>query len=117
MRVELRLGGLITANGQPVPLGKTAALLDAVARAGSFPAAAALLGVTARAASSRARRLEAAFGRPLVVRAGRGARLTPEGEAVRAALAATLDAFATGIVEEEARLAGALARACPLSGT
>lgn len=111
MRVELRLGGLITANGRPVPLGKTLALLDALAREGSLAAAAARLGVTRRAAATRLRGLEAAFGRPLAARAGAGARLTPEGEAVLAALRSTVGAFGDAVAREEERLATALAAA------
>lgn len=53
-----------------------------VARTGSLGAAAAELGITQQAASSRVRTMEALVGEPLVARSKRGSELTPTGELV-----------------------------------
>ncbi|GGQ15580.1 LysR family transcriptional regulator [Streptosporangium pseudovulgare] len=74
----------------------------AVARAGSFRGAAAALGVSQPTVSAAVRRLEAAAGRPLLVRDRDGARLTELGAGVlahAAAVTAAADEF-------EALLAG-----------
>ncbi|MFJ5223982.1 LysR family transcriptional regulator [Streptomyces sp. NPDC088400] len=55
------------------------AVIAGVARAGSYTAAAELLGYTQPAVSYRMRSLERAIGVPLTVRSGRGVRLTPAG--------------------------------------
>ena len=55
------------------------AVIAGVARAGSYTAAAELLGYTQPAVSYRMRSLERTIGVPLTVRAGRGVRLTPAG--------------------------------------
>jgi DNA-binding transcriptional LysR family regulator len=54
--------------------------LVAVADCGGFQRAAASLHLSQGAISQHVRRLEAAIGRPLVVRHGRGSRFTPDGE-------------------------------------
>lgn len=57
-------------------------LLVVVARTGSLSAAAAELGITQQAASSRLRTTEALVGEPLLTRTPRGSELTPTGELV-----------------------------------
>lgn len=57
-------------------------LLVLVARTGSLSAAAAALGVSQQAASSRVRTMEALIGEPLLTRTRRGSELTPTGELV-----------------------------------
>lgn len=113
MRVELRLGGLITVNGRPIPLGRTHVLLDGIGERRSVAGAAERLGVSYRSAWEQLRDLEAAFGRPLVVKTkGHGTELTELGLGLRDALAATVTAFAPPVAREaaalEARLAGLL---------
>jgi len=105
MDVELRLGGLITVGGQEIALGKTFALLDGIARERSVRAAAERLGSSYRSAWGRVAALEEAFGRPLVVKTkGHGSALTPEGEALRAAIADALAAFEAPLAREQAAL-------------
>ena len=57
-------------------------LLVLVARTGSLSAAAAALGVSQQAASSRVRTMESLIGEPLLTRTRRGSELTPTGELV-----------------------------------
>lgn len=57
-------------------------LLVLVARTGSLSAAAASLGVSQQAASSRVRTMESLIGEPLLTRTRRGSELTPTGELV-----------------------------------
>ncbi|MFJ2095454.1 LysR family transcriptional regulator [Streptomyces sp. NPDC087901] len=57
-------------------------VLAAIARTGSYTAAAASLGYTQPAVSYQMRRLQQAVGAQLVARAGRGLRLTPTGQAL-----------------------------------
>lgn len=103
MRVELRLGGLITVNGQAIALGKTHALLDGLAAERSVAGAAARLGVSYRSAWGQMLALEEALGRPVAVKTkGHGSVLTPFGTALRDALAGTLATFET-LVEHEGR--------------
>ncbi len=64
MRVELRLGGLITAAGRSLALGRTFALLDGIAEAGSMSGAATRLGVSEAAAWERADELGRILGAP-----------------------------------------------------
>ncbi|WP_079038072.1 LysR family transcriptional regulator [Streptomyces sp. NBRC 110028] len=78
------------------------AVIAGVARAGSYTAAAELLGYTQPAVSYRMRALERTIGVQLAVRSGRGVRLTPAGrrlaqhaEAVLSALGAVEDEFRT----------------------
>src|SRR4051794_41748225 len=54
--------------------------LVAVAECGGFQRAASTLHLSQGAVSAHVRRLEAAVGRPLVERHGRGSRFTPAGE-------------------------------------
>ena len=68
--------------GPHVPELRALELLVAVARAGSLGAAAAELGISQQAASSRVRTIEALVGEPLVARSRRGSELTPTGELV-----------------------------------
>lgn len=66
--------------GSHVPELRALELLVVVARTGSIGAAAAELGITQQAASSRMRTVEALVGEPLVTRSRRGSALTPTGE-------------------------------------
>jgi molybdate transport repressor ModE-like protein len=110
MRVELRLGGLITAAGRSLALGRTFALLDGIAEAGSMSGAATRLGVSEAAAWERADELGRILGRAVAAGAeGEGAALTPFGRAVRDALAETLKAFAPLVEAETRRLEERLA--------
>jgi molybdate transport repressor ModE-like protein len=68
--------------GSHVPELRALELLVAVARTGSLGSAAAELGITQQAASSRLRTMEALVGESLVVRTRRGSELTPTGELV-----------------------------------
>jgi molybdate transport repressor ModE-like protein len=80
-------------------------VLRAIAREGSMAGAARALDYTQPAIGHHVRRLEAEVGTPLVVRDGRGVRLTPAG----AALAARADAILAGVEaahEEVAAIAG-----------
>lgn len=113
MRVELRLGGLITVKGRDLALGKTHALLDGLARERSVSGAAARLGLSYRSAWGQVLALEEILGRPVAVKTkGHGSVLTDFGEALREALAATMAAFEQPLAEEgrglERRLAALL---------
>lgn len=66
--------------GSHVPELRALELLVAVARTGSLGAAAAELGVTQQAASSRVRTMESLVGEPLILRTRRGSGLTSTGE-------------------------------------
>jgi molybdate transport repressor ModE-like protein len=80
-------------------------VLRAVARGGSFSAAARTLGCTQPAVSQQMKALEAAAGTPLVVRGGRETRLTDAGEA----LVRHADGILAGLAaaeEEVAAIAG-----------
>ncbi|RVT83434.1 LysR family transcriptional regulator [Rhodobacteraceae bacterium CCMM004] len=79
---------------ETVPLPSLAALraFSAAASEGGFSAAARELNVTHAAVAQHVRTLEAHFGVPLMVRAGRGMALTPEGEILAAGLS---DGFGT----------------------
>ncbi|WP_036519024.1 LysR family transcriptional regulator [Nocardioides sp. J54] len=68
--------------GPHVPELRALELLVVVSRTGSLGAAAAELGITQQAASSRVRTMEALVGEPLVTRSKRGSELTPTGELV-----------------------------------
>lgn len=68
--------------GSHVPELRALELLVAVARTGSLGSAAAELGITQQAASSRLRTMEALVGESLVARTRRGSELTPTGELV-----------------------------------
>ncbi|GAA3104077.1 LysR family transcriptional regulator [Streptosporangium carneum] len=74
-------------------------LMDAVARTGSFTAAAALLNYTQSAVSRRIASLEQRAGGPLFERLPRGVRLTPAGEALHVHARAVLNRLA--MAEEE----------------
>ncbi|MFC7505232.1 LysR family transcriptional regulator, partial [Nocardioides sp. GCM10030258] len=63
-----------------VPELRALELLVVVARTGSLGAAAAELGISQQAASSRVRTMESLVGEPLVTRSKRGSELTPTGE-------------------------------------
>lgn len=81
------------------------AVLRAVAREGSLAGAARALDYTEPGVGHHVRRLEAELGTPLVVREGRGVRLTPAAEL----LAARADAIFAGVAaaeEEVAAVAG-----------
>ncbi|HEX2555860.1 MAG TPA: substrate-binding domain-containing protein [Microvirga sp.] len=110
MRVDLRLGGLITVGGRDIALGKTHALLDGIARERSVSGAAQRLGVSYRAAWGQVLALEEALGRPVAVKTkGHGSVLTEFGAAWRDALAATLAAFEGQIAQERQALEQRLA--------
>ncbi|MEV7011593.1 LysR family transcriptional regulator [Streptosporangium sp. NPDC051022] len=74
-------------------------LLDAVARTGSFTAAAAMLNYTQSAVSRRIASLEQLAGGPLFERLPRGVRLTPAGDALHRHARITLNRLA--MAEEE----------------
>lgn len=76
-------------------------LLLVVARTQSIGAAAAELGITQQAASSRVRTMEALVGEPLVARSKRGSSLTPTGE--------LLAQWATRVVEAAEELDAGIA--------
>jgi molybdate transport repressor ModE-like protein len=78
--------------GSHVPELRALELLVAVARTGSLGSAAAELGITQQAASSRLRTMEALVGESLVVRTRRGSELTPTGELVLQWAARVLEA-------------------------
>src|SRR5690242_1689413 len=117
MRVELRLGGLITVNGHAIALGQTFALLDGVARERSVRGAAERLEISYRSAWGRVASLEAAVGRPVAVKTkGHGTVLTELGEALRRTLRTTLEKFEAPLAKEQRALErrlGALVRAAP----
>lgn len=75
-------GSLVSMLGPHVPDLRALELLVVVARMGSLGAAAAELGISQQAASSRVRTMEALVGEPLVARSKRGSELTPTGELV-----------------------------------
>lgn len=72
---------------------------EAVARTGSFSAAARELGVTHPAVAQQVRALEATLGIALVYREGRGLRLTGEGARLSAALTAGFGSIAEAIAD------------------
>ncbi|MDQ4136421.1 MAG: helix-turn-helix transcriptional regulator [Pseudomonadota bacterium] len=117
MRVELRLGGLITVNGRNIALGKTHALLDGIARERSVSGAATRLGVSYRAAWGQVLALEEALGRPVAVKTkGHGSVLTEFGAALRDALAATLAAFEGQLGQERQSLERRMAALLGVAG-
>jgi molybdate transport repressor ModE-like protein len=75
-------GSLVPVLGPHVPDLRALELLSLVARTGSLSAAAAELGITQQAASSRLRTMESLVGAPLLDRTRRGSALTPTGELV-----------------------------------
>jgi len=110
MRVELRLGGLISVNGREIALGQTLALLDGVARERSVRGAADGLGLSYRAAWGRMLALEQAIGRPVVVKTkGHGTILTELGEELRQCLQTTLRRFERALAQEQRALERRLA--------
>jgi putative molybdopterin biosynthesis protein len=110
MRVELRLGGLISINGHDIALGRTHALLDSIAQERSIRGAADRLGLSYRSAWGRVLSLEKALGQPVAVKTkGHGSVLTAGGAALRDALAKTLRSFEAALRDEELALAGRLA--------
>jgi molybdate transport repressor ModE-like protein len=117
MRVDLRLGGLITVEGRDIALGKTHALLDGIARERSVSGAAARLGVSYRAAWGQVLALEEALGRPVAVKTkGHGSVLTEFGAAIRDALAGTLAAFEGQLAQERQALERRLADLLGVAG-
>jgi molybdate transport repressor ModE-like protein len=66
--------------GSQVPELRALELLTVVSRSGSLSSAAAELGITQQAASSRVRTMESLVGAPLLDRSRRGSALTPTGE-------------------------------------
>jgi putative molybdopterin biosynthesis protein len=104
MRVELRLGGLITVGGREIALGQTYALLDAIAQERSVNGAAMRLRISYRSAWGRIVALEEALGRPVAVKTkGHGSILTEFGAGLRDALGATVTSFET-LVEQQERV-------------
>ena len=71
---------LVAVLGPHVPELRALELLVVVSRTGSLSAAAAELGITQQAASSRVRTMESLVGAPLLDRSRRGSALTPTGE-------------------------------------
>ncbi len=76
------LGNVVPVLGSHVPELRALELLVVVSRTGSLSAAAAELGITQQAASSRVRTMESLVGSPLLDRSRRGSALTPTGELV-----------------------------------
>lgn len=105
MRIELRLGGLITVNGREIALGQTFALLDGVAQERSVRGAADRLALSYRSAWGRVATLEEAIGRPVVVKTkGHGTVLTELGEELRRSLQKTLQRFEAALAREQRAL-------------
>jgi molybdate transport repressor ModE-like protein len=118
MRVELRLGGLITVNGREVALGKTHALLDSIARERSVSGAAGRLNISYRSAWGQVLALEQAFGQPVAVKTkGHGSVLTEFGAALRSALGSTLHAFEPLLAQEQQSLERRMAALLGDAGT
>lgn len=110
MKIELRLGGLISLNGREIALGRTLALLDGVARERSVRGAAERLGLSYRSAWGRVSALEDAIGRPVVVKTkGHGTVLTDLGDELRQALEATVGGFDAALAREQRALEQRLA--------
>lgn len=105
MKIELRLGGLITVNGREIALGQTFALLDGIAREHSVRGAADKLSLSYRSAWGRVVALEEAIGRPVVVKTkGHGTVLTELGEELRRSLGETLQRFEISLAKEQRAL-------------
>ncbi len=105
MKIELRLGGLITVNGREIALGRTFALLDAIARERSVRGAADRLSLSYRSAWGRVIALEEAIGRAVVVKTkGHGTVLTELGEELRQSLGKTRQRFETSLAKEQRAL-------------
>lgn len=85
-------GSLVSVLSPHVPELRALELLVVVARTGSLGAAAAELGISQQAASSRVRTMEALVGEPLVTRSKRGSDLTPTGELLMQWASRVLDA-------------------------
>src|SRR5262249_27792957 len=114
MKVELRLGGLISVNGREIALSRTLTLLEGVAEERSVRGAADRLGLSYRSAWGRIVALEEAIGRPLVVKTkGHGSVLTALGETLRRSLQVTLKHFEPGLALEQQALEQ---RLCDLVG-
>jgi molybdate transport repressor ModE-like protein len=110
MKVELRLGGLISVNGREVALGQTSALLEGIARERSVTGAADRLGLSYRSAWGRMAELEAAIGRPVALKTkGHGTVLTELGDNLRQTLQATLKRFESPLAREQRALEQRLA--------
>jgi molybdate transport repressor ModE-like protein len=109
MRVELRLGGLISVNGREIALGQTQALLEGIAEERSVAGAATRLGLSYRAAWGRVLALEQAFERAVAVKTkGHGSVLTAFGDGLREALGLSLRSFDEAILQEQRALLGRL---------
>lgn len=110
MKVELRLGGLISVNGRAIALGQTLALLDGVAQERSVRGAAERLGLSYRSAWGRMVELEEAIGHPVAVKTkGHGTVLTELGDTLRQSLQATLRRFESSLAQEQRALEQRLA--------
>jgi putative molybdopterin biosynthesis protein len=110
MKVELRLGGLLTIGGREIAVGQTLALLEGVARERSVRGAAERLQLSYRAAWGRLVSLESAVGRAVVVKTkGHGTILTELGEELRSILRASLQKFEAPLAKEQRALEGRLA--------
>jgi molybdate transport repressor ModE-like protein len=118
MKVELRLGGLITIDGHEIAVGQTFALLDGVARERSVRGAAERLELSYRSAWGRVVSLEDAIGQAVAVKTkGHGTVLTELGEELRAILESALQKFEAPLAREQRALErrlGTLVRASPL---
>jgi molybdate transport repressor ModE-like protein len=110
MKVELRLGGLISLNGREIALGQTVALLEGVGRERSVRGAADRLGLSYRSAWGRMVELEEAIGRPVAIKTkGHGTVLTELGDTLRQTLQATLRRFDASLAREQRALEQRLA--------
>lgn len=109
MRITLYTGGAVDG----LALGPAFALLDAVAAAPSLLAAAKTLGISYRSAWSRLAGIEAALGRPVVIKTkGHGTVLTPYGAALHASLADSFRRLKPALAAEEARLPSPAGAGC-----
>lgn len=110
VRVELKLGGVISVNGGEIAPGPTFALLDAIRTTSSVSGAADRLRLSYRTAWGRVEALQMALGHTLVTKTkGHGSKLSPAGLGLCDALGAVLQEFEGPLAAAEASLARRLA--------
>lgn len=104
-RMSLWLDGTMRVGEALLSVRDVALFLDAIGEERSIRAAADRLEISYRSAWNRASSLAAAFGRPVMTKTkGHGTRLTPAGEALRAALARARRRLASALAEEASGL-------------